>query len=324
MIYSNLYESILLAPFRNTNANKLFIVSGYASATFTRRHISDLLNIKDNIQINLIVGMPGKKSDHLAFIDLHKEFQNKFLGYYFTTNPPVHSKVYSWFDNENPIQGYAGSANYSQYGFFENQQQNQISKENPQLIKDYYSSLINQSVYMPDLDVILPVSHNEYQINGSIPAGNILWEIPNKRVTISFLDVHGKLPAVSGLNWGQRKEKRINKSTGKVSYVTREPNQAYLSLKLDSRKDGFLPEKAFNFSLITDDGQSFDCVVAQDSRKAILTTKDNSLLGKYFRIRLGVSLGEFVTKEHLEKYGRTDYTIEKINPETFLLDFSKP
>ena len=175
---------------------------------------------------------------------------------------------------------------------------------------------------MPDMNIVLPEGHRNPGIVGSIPAGQINWEIPDKRVTISFLDKKGELPAISGLNWGKRLEKRIHKKTGELKLVRRDPNQAYLSLKQDARKDGFLPERAFNFTLVTDDGKTFDCVVAQDGRKSIQTTNDNSLLGAYVRERIGVPSGGLVTAEDLERYGRTDYTIEKIDDETFLLDFS--
>lgn len=83
-----------------------------------------------------------------------------------------------------------------------------------------------------------------------------------------------------------------------------------------------MPEIGYTFSLITDDGQAFDCVVAQEGRKAIHSTNDNSEIGKYIRNRIGVPLGSPVTVDDLKKYGRTDYTIEKIDEETFLLDFS--
>ena len=82
-----------------------------------------------------------------------------------------------------------------------------------------------------------------------------------------------------------------------------------------------MPKRACNFSLITDDGRSFDCVVAQDGRKAIQSTNNNSEIGLYIRNRIGIPSGAKVTVTDLEKYGRTDYTIEKINDETFLLDF---
>lgn len=321
MITRGLYTSVLIDPRRR--ANRLFIVSGYASATFARRHLLELLEINENVEINLIIGMPGKKSDHIAFIQLHEEFPDNFKGYYLNTTPPVHSKVYSWYNNRTPVFGFAGSANYSQYGFFETQQVNQISEENPTRIKNLFDTLLRRSIYMPEMEVEIPEGHREAHIPGSIPAGTVNWEIPDKRVTISFLQTNGTLPAGgSGLNWGQRLEKRVNRKTGKVSYVQRESNQAYLGLRLSSRNEGFLPPRAITFTLVTDDGHSFDCVVAQDNRKAIETNKNNSLLGVYMRNRLGVALGQPVRIEDLERYGRTDFTIEKIDDETFLLDFS--
>lgn len=319
MLVQNLYSSTLIKP--SEGANKLFAVSGYASATFARRHIIELLKEKDNFEINLIIGMPSAKNDHMAFLLLHKEFKGKFNGYYYQSQPPVHCKVYSWYKNNKPYLGFAGSANYSQFGFFSDQQLNQLTQESPIEIKKLYDDLLKKSVFIPAHKMVLPVGHRMPYVE-SVPPGQMEWKIPDKRVTISFLDRTGNLPKVSGLNWGQRLGKNINTKTGAVTYSKREPNQAYLSLKMSSRKEGFLPETAFTFSLITDDGQSFDCVVAQEGRKAIHSTNDNSEIGRYFRKRLGVPLGNPVTVEDLEKYGRTDYTIEKQDDETFLLDFS--
>ena len=321
MLVKDLYKEALIAP-SESDCNKLYIVSGYASATFARRHIVELERLQREVEVNLIIGMPSNKNDHLAFVSLHSEFKGKFNGFYLQNSPPVHSKVYSWYSDTKGVLGYAGSANYSQYGFFEEQQMNQLSIESPTLIKSYYDTLLDRSIYIPDHAIVIPEGHRPSGLTTSVPAGQIQWEIPDKRVTISFLDRSGNLPEVSGLNWGQRLEKRVNRITQEFTLVRRDPNQAYLSLKQDSRKEGFLPIQAYNFTLITDDGVSFDCVVAQEGRKAIHSTKNNSLLGEYFRKRLGLGSGAFVKTEDLEKYGRTDYTIEKIDDETFLLDFS--
>lgn len=321
MLIENLYMPALVEPNANGSSNKLYIVSGYASATFARRHILDLQNKKNDFQINLIIGMPNAKNDHMAFLLLHKEFKGRFNGYYLQNTPPVHCKIYSWYNDEAPVIGFAGSANYSQFGFFSDQQMNQLTIDNPTAIKQFYDELLSRSIWIPDHKIVLPESHRIPKVE-SVPPGSIEWEIPDKRVTISFLDKSGNLPISSGLNWGQRFSKRTDPKTGKISYDAREPNQAYLSLKGDSRKEGFLPERAYTFSLITDDKQVFDCVVAQDGRKAIQTSKNNSEIGKYIRNRIGVPEGEKVKVEDLERYGRTDYTLEKIDDETFLLDLS--
>lgn len=305
MIINNLYNDILISP-TETGANQLFVVSGYASATFVRKHLTQLQD-KD-FKLKLIIGMPSKKNDHRAFLQLHKDFSNKFKGYYYNSLPPVHCKLYSWFNKNKPSIGFTGSANYSQYGFFTSQQVNQLNQDDPIEIKEFFDNLLKKSTFIPDARIEDTLPERLPSISGSIIPGGIEWIEQDKSVRISFLQRNGTLPTRSGLNWGQRKG--------------REPNQAYLSIKKDARKKGFLPEKGFTFTLLTDDNKIFDCVVAQDGRKAIHTTKDNSELGKYIRNRIGVPLGIFLTVEHLEQYGRTDFTLLKLDDETFEFDFS--
>jgi hypothetical protein len=306
MLLEDLYKNVLIGP-NSSGANELFAVSGYASATFANRHLNDLKSAK----VNLIIGMPGKRSDHLGFINLYDRYKGRFDGYYLKDSPPVHSKVYSWFNDDKPVKGFAGSANYSQPGFFSKTQINQVSYEDPVLIKSFYDSLLPRCVNIRDFDftgIQKQIHQIGHQLANSVFPGTIHWEIPNRRVRISLLDRTGQTSSKSALNWGQR--------------LTREPNQAYLPLRKESRDEGFLPKLAETFTLITDDNYSMDCVVAQQGRKAIHSTDDNSEIGKYIRNRIGVPLGEYVKTQDLINYGRTDFTIEKLNEETYLLDLS--
>ena len=61
--------------------------------------------------------------------------------------------------------------------------------------------------------------------------------------------------------------------------------------------------------------------MAQQDGKALHTTIDNSELGRYFRKRLGVPSGEFVTHQHLLDYGRHDVGFYRIDSETYQMDF---
>jgi hypothetical protein len=65
-----------------------------------------------------------------------------------------------------------------------------------------------------------------------------------------------------------------------------------------------------------------DCVIAQQGGKAIETHKNNSILGAYIRDRLGVPSGQKIRMADFENYGRSDITIQKIDSETYYLDFS--
>lgn len=128
-------------------------------------------------------------------------------------------------------------------------------------------------------------------------------------VELSLLKKNGEMPKKSGLNWGQR--------------LARERNQAYIKVPSTIYKTDFFPGVTERFTLSTDDNQTFECVIAQQNGKAIETPNNNSLLGLYFRERLGVAIDAVVLMEHLEAYGRTSVTITKRGDLDFLLDFSR-
>ena len=137
---------------------------------------------------------------------------------------------------------------------------------------------------------------------------------------ISLLDKNKEMPNKSGLNWGQRDN--------------RDKNQAYLSIRVSEVGNEFIPPRGEYFTVFTDDNEQFFMTAVQGGRiingkqygKAFQTpkvgTQNNATLGLYFRERLGLESGQFVKKEHLIKYGRTDVSISKIDEDKFFLDFS--
>jgi hypothetical protein len=64
------------------------------------------------------------------------------------------------------------------------------------------------------------------------------------------------------------------------------------------------------------------CTRAQDNAKAVHTPHNNSLIGEYFRSRLGVPSGGPVKLINLNRYGRHDVDFYKIDDETYFMDFS--
>lgn len=132
----------------------------------------------------------------------------------------------------------------------------------------------------------------------------------NEELTISLLNKNGTVAMTAGLNWGQREN--------------RDPNQAYLPLPYEVYSSDFFPDSGIHFSVTTDDQKLLICTRAQQNGKALYTPIDQTVLGKYFRSRLGVGFGELLKYEHLIKYGRTDITFHKIDEENYFMDFSKP
>ena len=46
------------------------------------------------------------------------------------------------------------------------------------------------------------------------------------------------------------------------------------------------------------------------------------MLGEYFRNRLDLANGAFITKADLERYGRTDVTFIKVDDEQYFMSFA--
>ena len=118
------------------------------------------------------------------------------------------------------------------------------------------------------------------------------------------------VPSSSGLNWGQR--------------AGRNQDQAYLPVSVEIQRSKFFPPKGITFVLKWDDNEEFICVRAQQNGKAIHTPSDNSLLGRYFRKRLGVDFGDAIVMPHLTRYGRFDIVIFKERDNFFYADFASP
>ena len=57
------------------------------------------------------------------------------------------------------------------------------------------------------------------------------------------------------------------------------------------------------------------------NRKAIHTTENNSIMGRYFRRRLRIPLGERVYVQDVLNYDRTSVRVYKIDSETYFMDF---
>ena len=118
----------------------------------------------------------------------------------------------------------------------------------------------------------------------------------------------GNVGKKSGLNWGQRNK--------------RNRNEAYIPLPSKIAKSGFFPLDKKHFMAKTDDGHNLILRVEQAGNKAITTPMSNALLGEYFRGRLGLANGSYISMQDLITYGRTDVTFFKIDDEEYYMDFS--
>ncbi|MDX9715481.1 MAG: NgoFVII family restriction endonuclease [Dissulfurispiraceae bacterium] len=332
MITENLFDKVLIAPVKN-GADSLYVVSGYATAAMTFHHFDSLKKEHGKqIKINLIVGMCPydglSLSNHMAFQQLASiDFPDHFKCSYIVNAPQVHSKAYAWFQGEKPVSGFIGSANYTQNAFSKSQRELLISCD-PNLGLAYFNSLISESVYCThnEIESYIQICRDAYycrrkteqlenqDIKLNISDKSDKYDLQDIRpIRVSLLDRRGEVQNTAGLNWGFRRDG-----------TRRNKNEAYIQLGPEVYRSHFFPKRTIHFTVLTDDNKVLICTRAQKDEHghAIETPHNNSLIGEYFRNRLGLPNGAFVTKDHLLRYGRTDVDFFKIDDETYFMDFS--
>jgi hypothetical protein len=319
MLYENNFLNRVLFDPVQQGANKLKIVSGYASPAMASWHLTEIAERHAHpIEISLVVGMCI--SDGLSTIT-HEGFKSvmadrriltpqnsSFSCQYVTEGAPVHSKIYVWERDGAPFAAYMGSANYSQIAF--SRARREIVQEcDPAQALAYFNSIEANSMYCNHAEIqehIQITRTRRYTAEPAVepPVG----VIANNVVRLSLLDRNGNIHNRSGLNWGQR--------------PGRNPNQAYIPLPANIARTGFFPLDKTQFSVLTDDNRNLILRVEQQNDKALTTPLNNSHIGEYFRNRLGLANGAFVEKQDLLNYGRTDVEFFKIDDEQFFMNFS--
>jgi hypothetical protein len=326
MIASELFQNVLINPINN-GCNELLVATGYATSAMAFHHLEKLRSLGfDQVRVKLIIGMCSTEgmslSNHSGFKQImSQDFPNNFECSYRNTNPPFHTKLYIWLNNGMPVDCFLGSANYTQTAFNERKQKEALANCNPVLGLEYFNQLIDNSIYCthPDSEDTIQIYNDKFirrrskRVAEEVEPPESLLD-PNieslESVIVSLLDRNGNMHNRAGLNWGQR--------------LGREPNQAYLQLSPNVYKSNFFPLKSIHFTVLTDDHKTLICTRAHKNPMGagIETPHNNSLIGEYFRNRLGLPNGAFVKKEDLIRYGRTDVTFYKIDDENYYMDFS--
>ena len=307
---SDLYERILIDPARTNGVDKLTIVSGYATASMLSIHEADLSQLELNIKIDLTIGMTPSDGIVTAQHDVFKKMQvakSNINCRYLVGDKSVHSKVYVWSRNNDPLVAFAGSANYSYRGFRSKKRVETMSEVDPKSAYAFCKRIRRKSVIC--LSDAIDTSIAIHVPNGALPKSLVPKRKLNTVKLPLVVKTSGETHQKSGLNWGQR--------------AGRESNQAYIPIPSAIYKSEFFPPIGDRFVMQTDDGISLIFTRAQERGKALHTPDDNSIIGRYFRRRLKVPSGDRVLRKHLNQYGRTDVLVTKTDDETYFLDFSQ-
>lgn len=320
MFNENLAETILFSPI-TLGADSINIISGNATPTMASWYLTSLHERRVKsfftpIQVNLIIGMTPidgiSSSFHSEFKDL--QYRNgsdsswdTFSCSYVYELPAVHSNLYVWTKGGNPLIAFTGSAPFLQSSFLQSEVEDSMSEVDPVQSWECYRRIEKHTMYCIHSEL-----ENDIRITNDFPLN---LEQTNSQtdldtVTLSLLTRDGKIGARSGLNWGQRKG--------------RNHNEAYIPVPRKIAQKKFFPLHKQHFTVQTDDHKSLILRIEQEHDKALTTPLNNSLLGEYFRRRLGLGNGEYISVESLKRYGRTDVSFTKLDEEQYYMDFARP
>lgn len=313
LLYSDsIVQPIFIDPFLTLHANKLCVLSEHASPNMASWLLKTYEERKlCGISLELIIGDTLNcgidTNTHEAFKELqgnrYSAKWGKFSCSYLYDPPDFSGTNFIWLKDDMPLKAFISSYDFTQQSLLR-ESNHKLTETSAHSAYNNYEKVTNRTIFCNHAEVEdYIIIHNP---NRSINLQSSLSE--NQYVTLSFITRTGDTGAKSGLNWGQRKN--------------RNRNEAYIPLPSYIAKNGFFPLNKQHFLVITDDHHLLQLRVEQQNDKAITTPASNALLGEYFRNRLGLANGAYVTVADLMSYGRTDVTFIKIDEEHYYMDFS--
>lgn len=304
-------ETILFRPVMD-GANRLCISTPHATPSM----VSWLLTAYEErkmgiVSVELVVESAADGGidsiSHEGFKELQKKYPSedtgKFTCCYLHQLPKADKTVLIWLDGESPIQAFSCSYEFTQGSMLRNR-------------SGFYSVSHAANAYrafIKKLDRTIYCNHSEVEEYILISPKDIS-RLTETACTLEKCDLPlitkrtGEPGKKSGLNWGQRNK--------------RNRNEAYIPIPRKIAKSGFFPLDKQHFLVITDDHHTLQLRVEQQGDKAITTPASNAQLGEYFRNRLCLANGAFVTTADLKRYGRTDVRFYKIDEEQYFMDFT--
>lgn len=322
MIINDATNAVLFNPL-SLDVNELYIVSGYAAPSMLAWYMKKLeQKARMPIKVNVLIGMTPSdgisENVHTEYLKLLKETCPENVSgvscSYLYKAPAVNSNLYIWCKNRNPVIAFTGSAVFSKHSFFGFTRQSIMVECDAKESLQYYDELELRSVKANAHDTasLITISNKPNAFdreNKSSTAADQFRMNGFAVVDLSLVTKRtGEPGRKSGLNWGQR--------------PGRDPNEAYIPVPAKVARSGFFPTDNEQFTVYTDDNHELILRVEQDKNKAITTPDNNSLLGEYFRNRLGLPNGAFVTRADLDHYGRTDVTFADMQDGSYYMDFS--
>lgn len=319
--------------------DELVIISGYLGPAPVKR-LKEL-----PFKTTVIAGMYSKGVNNRLYQQLKAiEHKNPQLTILFS-KIEVHSKIYIWMCNNEPKYVLIGSANFSDNGLLTDFRESlaDMDLRDTSNLLDYYDIVKKNSTADPKLSVQPTYAHklesNSLIINEDLSKGPLAVCLP----LYAYNKQKGKfVPPKSGLNWGNSNGHTavgdayipIPKPIIRAIPHFFEPFDPKYISKTKRKRDSDPIEIIWDDNTTMEasaegiqvvDGKDYPKQVTSysgKSRKELNNISKKSIIGRYLRKRLHVSVEHTITYQDLKNYGRDTITFEKISEGVYSADFS--
>jgi hypothetical protein len=330
MIYTKNLQNTLLQRHHSNGADELIILSGYSGPSPIKKASS--LGIK----LTFIHGIKSALDNRL----LHT-YQNLSVGSskVLVSDYYNHSKVYCWLKGNSPVDVLGGSANFSNNGLnsrVDGESLYEIEKNDFSRTFNYLIRVMNDSKHCSKVTLPRKPIPSVASTMGQLKYDRVIAMSPPKAEI--YLGGRGRtIQTKSGLNWGHGRGNNnadtaeirlrndlVNAIPALFPFNGVNPNsgsgQSFKSSTPDAEflfDDGYIMDISFEGI-----GGSSKIAKGLKNFKQFSSFPSKSILGGYFRRRLGLPPGTLVADNHLLKYGRDTITLELISPGVYFCDFS--
>lgn len=304
MITESLFERAIQSPLI-AGGDRLIVVSGVASAEMALRVMLFAAERRHSLTLELTIGLTSEEGisrqahEDLVSLQNSSPAPKVQLDVRYALAPTsVNSNVFVWCEGEEPLWAWTGSSRFIQRDFglgmgHRVSRKNVLAEVEPASALRYIREIQAHTVQVHDPSVPSAIPLSDERDRSLVAADSDEFAV-DRTVALPLITLkrgpsRGSIHSTAGLNWGQR--------------AGREPNQAYIPIPKEIREGGFFPPRGTVFRIRTDDGRHFLARTAQQGDKALETPQNNSILGEYFRMRLGVPLGAPVQLSDLLTFG---------------------
>ena len=327
MLFNDNLEEIIFHKHELIDTDELIIISGYIGPSPIKR----LATLPFNCTV--IYGMYGSDSIskrlHNTLVDILANSQNIKLYY---SKLPVHSKCYIWRQNGQIVSSLIGSANFSKNGLTIPYKESlaDVTFDSFKALGVYYDQILSNSLSYDSDNIKLKCANSlkSTSTNSSIAS------ISPDSCTMTLLDPHtNEVPEKSGLNW-QNSNAHVSQDDAYIAirkdYIRNYPNIfPPKQSSATSLGNGRLQRQNDSVEFIWDDGTVMEGLFegSQDIDnitypKNLCSSRKKNELGVYIKQRLNLPKGSNISKNDLDRYGRTNIEITLLQEGVYYLDFS--